>query len=81
MFLFDENTKIIAGQGSLGNKAQLEEYRYMLATVYERLRKLKAEGKSAQEAAAANPLSEFEETWGDGMFSGKRWIEIIYSGV
>lgn len=79
--LIDENTKIIAGHGPLGNKAQLEQYRHMLATAYERLRKLKAEGKSAQEAAAANPLSEFEEIWGDGMFSGERWIEIIYTGV
>ena len=79
--LADEDTKIIAGHGPLGNKAQLEQYRHMLVTAYERLRKLKAEGKSAQKAAAANPLSEFEEIWGDGMFSGERWIEIIYTGV
>ncbi len=79
--LTDNNTRIIAGHGPMGNKAQLEAYLQMLGTAYERLRKLKAEGKSAREAAAASPLLEFEETWGDGMFSGDRWIEIIYTGI
>jgi len=77
----DNNTKIIAGHGPLGDKTQLMEYRQMLGTAYERLRKLKADGKTAQEAAAAKPLADLEETWGDGMFTGDRWIELIYTGV
>lgn len=79
--LADDNTKIIAGHGPLGDKAQLTGYRQMLETAYERLRKLKAKGKTAQEAAAAKPLADLETTWGDGIFKGDRWIEIIYSGV
>ena len=75
------NTKIIAGHGPLGDKAQLTRYRQMLGIAYERLRKLKAEGKTAKEAAAANPLADLEATWGDGLFKSDRWIEIIYSGV
>ncbi len=77
----DDNTKIIAGHGPLGDKAQLASYRQMLGIAYERLSKLKAEGKTAQEAAAARPLADLEATWGDGMFKGDRWIEITYSGV
>ncbi len=77
----DGNTKIIAGHGPMGDKAQLTSYRQMLNTAYERLRKLKAAGKTAQEAVAAKPLADLEETWGKGMFTGDRWIEIIYSGV
>ncbi|MCP3892574.1 MAG: MBL fold metallo-hydrolase [Desulfobulbaceae bacterium] len=79
--LVDDNTKIIPGHGPLGNKDQLEMYLEMLNTAYERLRKLKAEGKTAQEAAATKPLADLEETWGDGIFTGDRWIEIIYGGV
>jgi hypothetical protein len=45
------------------------------------LSKLKAEGKTAQEAAAARPLADLEAAWGDGIFKSDRWIEIIYSGV
>ena len=79
--LADDNTKIIAGHGPMATKAQLAEYRQMLETAYERLRALKAAGKTAQEAAATNPLADLEEIWGDGLFTGDRWIEIIYSGV
>ena len=79
--LADDNTKIIAGHGPVGDKEQLLSYRQMLETAYKRLKKLKAEGKTAQEAAAAKPLADLESTWGDGIFKGDRWIEIIYSGV
>ncbi|MBW2318953.1 MAG: MBL fold metallo-hydrolase [Deltaproteobacteria bacterium] len=79
--LVDDSTKIIAGHGPLGDKEQLTSYRQMLGIAYERLRKLKAEGKTAQEAVAAKPLADLEATWGDGLFKSDRWIELIYSGV
>jgi len=79
--LADDSTKIIAGHGPLGDKQQLASYRQMLGIAYERLGKLKAEGKTAQEAAAANPLADLEATWGNGLFKSDQWIELIYSGV
>lgn len=81
LMMADDNTKIIAGHGPLGDKAQLASYRQMLGTAYERLRKLKAEGKTAQEAAASKPLADLEAIWGNGMFKSDRWIEIIYTGI
>ncbi|PLX95884.1 MAG: MBL fold metallo-hydrolase [Desulfuromonas sp.] len=79
--LADDQTKIIAGHGTLGNKTQLAEYRRMLGVAHERLRTLKESGKTAEEAIAASPLADLEATWGDGLFKGERWIEIIYPGV
>lgn len=79
--LADDDTKIIPGHGPLGDKTQLLSYREMLTTAFERLRALKADGKTAQEAAAAEPLEDLDEIWSDGMFETDRWIEIIYSGV
>lgn len=79
--LVDGSTKIIPGHGPLADRAQLESYREMLWTAYDRLRKLKADGKTAREAAASKPLADLEETWGDGVFTGDRWIELIYGGV
>ena len=77
----DDQTKIISGHGPLGDKKQLQEYLEMLAVAYERLNSLKAQGKTAQEAVAAKPLADLEATWGKGIFTGDRWIELIYSGV
>ncbi len=79
--LADDTTKIIAGHGPLGDKEQLTRYRQMLEIAYERLSKLKAEGKTAQEAVAAKPLADLDATWGNGLFKSDRWIELIYSGV
>ena len=81
LLLADDSTKIIPGHGPLADKAQLISYRKMLQTAFERLRKLKAEGKTAKEAAEMEPLEDLDETWGDGLFETDRWIEIIYSGV
>ena len=79
--LADNNTKIIPGHGPIADKKQLTSYRQMLVTAYERLRQLKAEGKIAQETVVQKPLADLEEIWGDGLFTGDRWIEIIYPGV
>jgi glyoxylase-like metal-dependent hydrolase (beta-lactamase superfamily II) len=79
--LSDDKTKIIPGHGPLGDKSQLTDYRQMLETVYERLSKLKKEGKTVQEAVAAKPLADLEKTWGDGIFKGDSWIEIVYPGI
>lgn len=79
--LADEQTKIIPGHGPLADKAQLTSYRQMLGVAYERLRELRVVGKTVEEAVAAKPLADLEGTWGGGLFSGDRWIELVYAGV
>ncbi|MFD2191178.1 MBL fold metallo-hydrolase [Pistricoccus aurantiacus] len=79
--LTDDDTRIIPGHGPLADRQQIQGYRDMLTTARERLGKLKAEGLSAEEAAAEQPLADLEEEWGDGNFSADQWIEIIYDGV
>ncbi len=77
----DDETVIIPGHGPLGNKVQLQQYREMLWTAYGRLKKLKEDGKTALKAADLEPLVDLEPIWGDGMFSGDEWIELIYPGI
>ncbi len=79
--LTDDETVIIPGHGPLGDKVQLQQYREMLWTAYGRLKKLKEKGKTALEAADLEPLADIESAWGDGMFSGDEWIELIYPQI
>lgn len=79
--LADDDTKIIPGHGPLADKAQLTGFRQMLGVAQQRLGKLKANGLTAQQAVAATPLADLEEAWGHGLFTGDRWIELIYPGV
>lgn len=77
----DSSSKIIPGHGPLGDKAQLQAYRDMLQTAYTRLVALKNQGMSAEDAVAEKPLTDLEAKWGNGIFTGDKWIAIVYPAV
>src|SRR5207253_2396489 len=55
--LADADTKIVPGHGPLATKADLAKYRDMLSQAADRVRKLKASGKSLDHAIAPLPGS------------------------
>ena len=70
-------TKIIPGHGPLSNKAELKAYRDMLAGVAERIGKLVAEGRKAEDIVAANPTAEFDGKWGAGFMKPPRFVQMV----
>lgn len=79
--LADDKTVVMPGHGPLANKQAVQAYRDMLATALDRLGQLKAQGKTAQQAAASKPLADLDADWADGMFSSERWIEVIWDAI
>ncbi|MEZ4484526.1 MAG: MBL fold metallo-hydrolase [Syntrophotaleaceae bacterium] len=79
--LVDERTKIIPGHGPLADRAQLISYRLMLGVAYERLKNLRLSGKTVAQAVAAKPLADLDPDWGGGLFTGDRWVELVYDGI
>jgi glyoxylase-like metal-dependent hydrolase (beta-lactamase superfamily II) len=63
--LSNAETKIIAGRGAPVTRVQLEAELKMLATMRQRLSRLMAQGKSAQEMIAARPAEDLQAEWGD----------------
>jgi glyoxylase-like metal-dependent hydrolase (beta-lactamase superfamily II) len=78
--LADNNTKIVPGHGPLGNKVDLTKSRDMLVVVRDRVQKLKAAGKSADEVAASKPLADLDPVWGH-MLSSDIFVRMIYSSL
>src|SRR6266478_5559974 len=76
--LADNYTKIVAGHGPLGNKADLTKSRDMLITSRDRVQKLKSAGKSAQEAVAEKPFADLEPVWGKGIINCDQWVHVLY---
>jgi len=76
--LADNYTKIVAGHGPLGKKADLTKFRDMLITSRDRVQKLKSAGKSAQEAVAEKPFADLDPVWGKGIINSEQWIQIVY---
>ena len=76
--LADNYTKIVAGHGPLGNKADLTTSRNMLITSRDRVQKLKSAGKSALEAVAEKPFADLDPVWGKGIINGDQFVQIVY---
>src|SRR6202047_721242 len=76
--LADNHTKIVAGHGTLGNRADLMKSRDMLITSRDRVQKLKSAGKSAQETVAEKPFADLDPVWGKGIINSEQWIQIVY---
>jgi cyclase len=76
--LADNQTKIVAGHGPLGNKADLAKSREMLITSRERIQKLKSAGKSALEAVGEKPFADLDALWGQGIINSDQFVPIVY---
>ena len=50
----------------------------MLVTSRDRVEKLKAAGKSAQEAVAEKPFADLDTMWGKGIINSEQWVQIVY---
>jgi cyclase len=76
--LADNDTKIVAGHGPLGNKADLMKSRDMLIISRDRVQKLKSAGKSPQEAVAEKPFADLDPVWGKGIINSDQWVQVVY---
>jgi cyclase len=76
--LAGKDTRIVAGHGPLGNKADLTKSRDMLVTSRDRVQKLKSAGKSALEAVAEDPFADLDPVWGKGIINSDQWVQIVY---
>ena len=74
----DAGTKIVPGHGPLATRADLVKYRDMLSTAADRVRKLKASGKSLEESIAAKPFTDLDGDWGSGRYKGDDFVKIVY---
>ena len=70
-------TRIIPGHGPLSDAAGLKEYRDMLATIAERIRRLLAEGKTVEQVAAAGVSAEWDAKWGVRFLKPAQFAEMV----
>ena len=76
------DTKVIPGHGPLGNAAQLKAFRDMLATLRENVAKLIREGKTVEQAVAANPTKDLDAVWAKGSFlKPEQVVQMVYTDL
>ncbi|HEX9466607.1 MAG TPA: MBL fold metallo-hydrolase, partial [Alphaproteobacteria bacterium] len=77
----NDQTKIVPGHGPLTTRAELIEYRRMLGTARERVAALIKQGKSEQEAVAANPLKDIGAKVGTTDEQNTNFVRVIYNSL
>lgn len=77
--LTDSSTKIVPGHGPLADVAALTKYRDVMATVRDRVQKLKAAGRTAEETVAAKPTADLDAVWGKGFLPPDAFVSIVYA--
>ena len=79
--LSNDSTKIVPGHGPLATKAQLAEFRAMLATSRDRMAKLVAEGKSEADVLAAKPFADLDAKWAMNEQAAVNWMRVVYGSL
>jgi cyclase len=77
--LSDKSTRIVPGHGPVADRAARTAYRDMLVTVRDRVRKLKASGRTLAEVTAAKPTADLDATWGAGFMKADDFVAIVYN--
>jgi glyoxylase-like metal-dependent hydrolase (beta-lactamase superfamily II) len=77
----NDETKIIPGHGPLADKASLQAFRDMVATIRDRVSALVKEGKSLEEVQAAQPSKEFDAKWGGGFMKPDQFVGLVYASL
>jgi glyoxylase-like metal-dependent hydrolase (beta-lactamase superfamily II) len=76
-----EQTLIIPGHGPVARRANLVEFRAMLAAVRARVAELKARGLSLEEVVAENPTRAFDGKFGTGIVTPALFTALVYRGL
>jgi glyoxylase-like metal-dependent hydrolase (beta-lactamase superfamily II) len=77
----DANTRIIPGHGPLGDRAALQTFRTVLATVRDRIKQAVAAGRTLEQVQAARPTAEFDAVWGNGRITPTLFVEVLYQAL
>lgn len=77
--MIDDQTRVIPGHGPMSNRAELVAYRAMIGDAVERVKTLKDEGKSLEQAVAAKPLATFNR--GEGFISADGFVTAIWRSI
>ena len=79
--LATDKTKIIPGHGPLASKADLQAYRDLLATVAQRIKDLRRDGKSDAEIRAARPAADFDARYGNGFIKPEVFVQMMLAAL
>jgi len=77
----NDQTKIVPGHAPVSTKAQFQAYHDMLVQIRDRVAKLKADGRTVDQAVAAKPLADLQAKVGANDMATDNLVRTVYSQV
>jgi glyoxylase-like metal-dependent hydrolase (beta-lactamase superfamily II) len=78
----NNDTIIIPGHGKpVSNRAELKEFRDMLAAIRDNVAKLKKAGRTRDETVAAKPSAAYDAKWGQFVIDPDFFTRLVYEGI
>jgi cyclase len=77
----DDSTRIIPGHGPVSNVRELREWRDMLVTILESVKRAVASGKSLEQVKDERPTSQWDETFPKSFVTSGHVVEEAYRAV
>lgn len=75
------NTIVVPGHGAVGHRAELLEFRTMLAQIRDNVAALKKQGKTLDEIVAARPTAAFDAKFGAFVIEPSFFTRLVYGGL
>ncbi len=79
--IVDDTTQIIPGHGKVSSKADLQDYKNVLITLRERVKKARDEGNSLENTQKLGLSKEWDATHGQGFINSDKIVEFIYKSA
>ena len=79
--MLDARTRIIPGHGAMASEQDLREWREMLATIHERVKRSVAAGKSLEQVKAERPTKDWDERFPASFVTSEHVVEEAYRSV
>jgi glyoxylase-like metal-dependent hydrolase (beta-lactamase superfamily II) len=79
--IVSDKTRIVPGHGALSNKAELQTWRDMVATVTQRIKDLRKAGRTDAEIKAERPTQDFDARYAKGFMNPERFMDMMLGAV
>ncbi len=78
LFMIDDDTVVVPGHGSLGNKADLMKYRDVILELRDKVVAMKKGGKSLDDVLASGFSKQYDEAWGGGFINPEKFASFLF---
>lgn len=76
--MMDDRTRILPGHGPLATREELREWRNMLATIYDRVKRAASSGKTLEQIKAERPTKEWDARFPRSFVTSDHVLEEAY---